>query len=155
MNDTDSWLDEFARRHDSASSPTVFWISLLFLLIGVAGLLWSLPIPAEFSKISPLLNWGSAFLMASLVYYFIISVPLGIGMVPFIWGISVLHYWLSGQAVPLGPASSVLIGTSVAGLTLGHYGAGGLRAVLGDVQLVMIAPVWLLSNIYRRLGIPF
>jgi hypothetical protein len=155
MDDTDSWLDEFARRHDSASSPGVFWISLMILLIGVAGLLWSLPIPAEFTKISPLLNWGSAFLMVSLVYYFIISVPLGIGMVPFIWGVGALQYWLSGQAVPLGSASSVLIGTSVAGLTLGHYGEGGLRAVLRDVQLVMIAPVWLLSSIYRRLGIPF
>ena len=155
MDDTDSWLDKFAERHDKASSPAVYWISLLFLMIGVAGLLWSLPIPAEFSKISPLLNWGSAFLMASLVYYFIISVSLGIGMVPFIWGIGVLQYWISGQAVPLGYASSVLIGLSVAGLSLGHYAAGGLRAVLADVQLVMIAPLWLLSNIYRRLGIPF
>jgi len=155
MTDSDTWLSEFAKRHDNASSPGVFWISLMILLIGVAGLLWSLPIPAEFSKISPLLNWGSAFLMASLVYYFIISVSLGIGMVPFIWGVAALQYWLSGQIVPLGSASSVLIGTSVAGLTLGHYGAGGLRAVLCDVQLVMIAPVWLLSKIYRRLGIPF
>ena len=46
---------------------------------------------------------------------------------PFIWGVAALQYWLSGQVVPLGSASSVLIGTSVAGLTLGHYGAGGLR----------------------------
>jgi hypothetical protein len=48
-----------------------------------------------------------------------------------------------------------MIGVGVAGLSLGHYEAGGLRAVLRDVQLVMIAPLWLLSNIYRRLGIPF
>ena len=154
MDDTVSWLDKFARRHDSASSPGVFWISLLILMIGVTGLLWSLPIPAEFPGISPLLNWGSAFLMVTLVYYCIISVSLGIGMVPFVWAIGALQYWLAGQAVPLGSVSSALIGTGVAGLTLGHYGAGGLRAVLGDVQLVMIAPVWLLSKLFRRLGIP-
>jgi len=74
--------------------------------------------------------------------------------VPFVLSIGALQYWLAGQAVPLGSASSALIGTGVAGLTLGHYGAGGLRAVLDDIQLVMIAPVWLLSRLYRRLGIP-
>jgi len=155
MDDTDTWLSEFAKRHDNASSPGVYWISLLFLLTGVAGLLWSLPIPAEFLRISPLLNWGSAFLMASLVYYFIISVSLGIGMVPFVWGVGALQFWLSGQAAPLGYVASVLIGAGIAGLSLGHYTAGGLRAVLRDVQLVMIAPVWLLSKLYRRLRIPF
>jgi hypothetical protein len=29
-----------------------------------------------------------------------------------------------------------------------------VKAVCGDVQLMMIAPAWLLSNLYRRLGIP-
>ena len=27
-------------------------------------------------------------------------------------------------------------------------------AVLGDIQLMMIGPAWLLANLYKRLGIP-
>jgi hypothetical protein len=30
-----------------------------------------------------------------------------------------------------------------------------MQAVLRDIQLMMIAPVWLLSNLYRKIGIPF
>ena len=93
--------------------------------------------------------------MAAVIYYFIISLPLGIGMVPFVWGMVALQAWFTSLAIPLEHAPSIMIGVGVTGLSLGHYEAGGLRAVLRDVQLIMIAPLWLLSNIYRRLGIPF
>ena len=155
MTETDNWLAEFEARHESAASPTVYRLSLLLLLIGTVGLLWALPVPNEFASISPLINWGSVFLMAALVYYFVISLSLGIGMVPFMLGIGVLQIWLSHRPVPLAYSSSVLIGAAIAGLCFGHYASGGWRAVLKDVQLVMIAPIWVLSNIYRKLGIPY
>ena len=155
MADTDIWLTEFGKRHGDVSSPGMYWSSLLLVLVGTVGILWSLPVPEEFVFISPYLNWGSAFLMATLVYYFIISIPLGFGMIPFILGIAALQIWFSGRSIPLEYTSSVMIGSGVAGLTLGHYGHDGLGAVRRDVQLIMIAPLWLLSNIYRRLRIPF
>ena len=155
MAETDIWLVEFGERHSKVGNPGVYWVSMLLVLIGTVGVLWSLPVPGAFRDISPLLNWGSAFLMAAIIYYFIISLPLGFGMVPFVWGMAALQIWFTGLAVPLEYASSIMIGVGVAGLSLGHYEAGGLRAVLRDVQLIMIAPLWLLSNIYRRLGIPF
>jgi hypothetical protein len=43
---------------------------------------------------------------------------------------------------------------SVGGLYASHYAGGGLRAVCRDIQLMMIAPVWMLSVLYRNLGIP-
>ena len=155
MSDTNIWLTEFGERQIKARSRITFWASQLFLLFGIVGILWFLPVPFEFEKISPLLNWGSAFLMASVVYYFIISVPLGFGMLPFIFGVAAIQVWLSGQLVQPEFVSSVLVGAGIAGLSLDHYAAGGLRAVLRDVQLVMIAPLWKLSDIYRRLGIPY
>ena len=102
-----------------------------------------------------LLNWGSAFLMAAVVYYFIISLSLAIGMLPFVFGISGLQVWLTNSEYGATPVSSVLFIVSVAGLFLGQYANGGARAVFQDIQMMMIAPVWLLSNLYRRLGIPF
>ena len=155
MAETDIWLTEFSERHDNVSNPVIFWASLMLLLVGTVGVFWSLPVPEAFTTISPFLNWGSAFLMASVIYYFIISLPLGFGMVPFIWGLGAMQAWLSGHAIPLQYASAILVGVGVTGLSLGHYSSGGLRAVSRDVQLLMIAPLWLLSNIYRRLKIPF
>jgi hypothetical protein len=60
------------------------------LVLGTVGILWSLPVPEEFARISPVLNWGSVFLMAAVVYYFIISIPLAIGMLPFVAGITAM-----------------------------------------------------------------
>ena len=134
--------------------PIVYWLAVPGIVVGTVGMLWSLPVPVEFVDISPVLNWGSAFLMAAVVYYFIISIPLAIGMLPFVAGLSALEFWLAESPFALGWLAGVLIVASIVGLYLGHYRNGGVRAVYVDVQLMMIAPVWLLSNLYRRLGIP-
>jgi hypothetical protein len=123
--------------------------------VGTVGLFWSLPVPAEFTRISPLLNWGSSFLMASVIYYFIISMPLAIGMLPFVLGIAAIQIWLSTSPHSLVRVSAVLFAISLGGLWLGHRGRGGLRAVISDIQLMMIAPAWMLSVLYRRIGIPY
>jgi len=154
MADDGKWLTEFGARRESVGNPVIYWLSLMLFLVGTVGLLWSLPIPREFSDISPLMNWGSAYLMAAAVYYFIISLSLGLGMIFFILGIATLEMWLSDLPVRLEYASSALTGTGVGGLCFGRYTNGGMRAVLRDIQLVMIAPAWLLSNLYRQLGIP-
>jgi hypothetical protein len=41
------------------------------------------------------------------------------------------------------------------GLWLGDRNEPGPGPVLKDLQLMMIGPAWLLSALYRRLGIPF
>lgn len=136
------------------ANPGIYWLSVPILVLGTVGILWSLPIPEEFARISPILNWGSAFLMAAVVYYFIISVSLAIGMLPFIAGVSVVQYWLVDSSLSLVRISSGMVVASLVGLYLGHYRKGGIKAVLHDIQLMMIAPAWLLANLYRRLGIP-
>ena len=88
MPETDWWLKEYGDNHVDMSYAVIYWIAVLTLVIGTVGILWSLPIPQEFVQISPLLNWGSSFLMAAAVYYFIISIPLAIGMLPLIFGVA-------------------------------------------------------------------
>ena len=155
MHETDRWLREYGERHADIRCGGVYWVAVLTLVIGTVGMFWSLPVPAEFTRISPILNWGSSFLMASVVYYFIISMPLAIGMLPFIFGVAAIQIWLSGSPYSLIRVSSALFALSLAGLWLGQRRTGGLRGVMHDVQLMMIAPVWLLSTLYRRFGIPY
>lgn len=155
MSETDRWLTDYGQDHSNIRFPGIYWISVVTLVLGTVGLLWSLPVPDEFAQISPLLNWGSTFLMAAVVYYFIISMPLAIGMLPFVFGVAAIQMWLTGSSHSLPRVSSGLFAASLVGLYFGHSSAGGLRAVFRDVQLMMIAPAWLLSNVYRRLGIPY
>ena len=155
MPETDRWLAEYGDNHRDIAHPAAYWPAVLLLVIGTVGMLWSLPVPQAFAEISPVLNWGSAFLMAAVVYYFILSVTLALGMLPFVIGVSALQLLLVASKWPLSGVSLALVVLAVAGLYLGHHAAGGLRAVFRDVQLMMIGPAWLLANLYRRLGIPY
>ena len=158
MTETLSWLERYGRNHQQLTWPFVYWAAVPMVVIGGVGVLWSLPVPAAFYEISPLLNWGSAFLMAAVVYYFIISLPLAIGLLPFVLGVAFVQMWLaqSGYA-PMQAASGLLLAGTI-GLWLGHRnttGLSALREVIEDLQTIMIGPAWLLSLIYRRLRIPF
>ena len=155
MAEADRWLTDYGASHQQIAVPALYWPAVLALVAGTAGMLWSLPVPAEFLQISPLLNWGSAFLMAAVVYYFIISVPLAIGILPFMLAVTVLAHWLDLARLSLAAVSLSLTAAGLAGLFAGRREHGGTRAVLRDVQLMMIAPLWLLSRLYRRLGIPY
>ena len=155
MSESDNWLLRYEQNHSDLDNPWVYWAAVPMVVTGTVGVLWALPVPVEFYAISPLLNWGSAFLMAAAIYYFIISLSIAIGMLPFLLGLATLQLWLTDSNYP---AVGVSVGLAVAGavgLAMGRRGAGGIRAILEDLQLMMIGPAWLLSVIYRRFGIPY
>ena len=154
MSETSEWLEKYERSHNDLSYPTVYWAAVPAVVLGTVGVLWTLPVPVEFYEISPLLNWGSAFLMVSVVYYFIISLSLAIGMLPFMLGIAAIQIWLERSALSPLQVSIGLLLAGIVGLWLGHRGGSGITALLRDLQMMMIGPAWLLSVIYRRLRIP-
>jgi hypothetical protein len=155
VSETDRWLADYGENHRDVGNAALYWLSVPLLVVGTVGLLWSVPVPEAFYDISPFLNWATAFLMSTVIYYFIISVSLAIGMLPFLFGVAALVSWLSVSQYPLIWVATGLTSGAVIGLWLGQYAKGGIRAVLQDIQLMMIAPVWLLSVLYRRLGIPY
>jgi hypothetical protein len=153
--ETDQWLVDYGISQAELRYPLVHRLAIVTSVFGLVGLLWSLPVPVEFRDISPFLNWASAFLMAAVVYYFIIATALAIGMLPFAVGLAAGSWWLeqSARSLELIAALALLLG--IGGLIVGRDGRGGAHAVMRDIQLLMIGPVWQLSRLYRRLGIPF
>ena len=155
MSETDGWLQHYEDTHQDLTWPMVYWAAVPMVVVGTVGILWTLPIPDQFFEISPLLNWGTAFLMVTAVYYFIISVSLAIGMLPFLLGIAGIQTWLANSDFSALRVSIGLLVAGIIGLWLGHRDQGSLRPVIRDLQLMMIGPAWLLSVLYRRIGIPF
>ena len=151
----DKWLSDFDANHRNIINASIYWPSTLLLLIGIVCLFACLPIPHEFIEISPILNWGSLLLLVAIVYYCIISIPLAIGMLPFISIIFVLQVYLQNMTEYALIISILLTVASVVGICTGYNKEERLKLVLKDIQLVIIAPLWLLSLTYRRLGIPY
>jgi len=152
VTDIDNWLERYEESYQGLRSPIAYWASVPMLVMGLTALLWALPVPAEFQNISPLLNWGSAFLMVTAIYYFIISLSLAIGLLPFLLGLAAIQMWLATSGLPTTAISIGLLVAGSVGLMLCRGGA--LRSVIQDFQLMMLAPVWSLSRLFRHFGIP-
>jgi uncharacterized membrane protein YGL010W len=155
MSETHSWLDRYEASHQELTWPWIYWASVPMVVLGTVGILWSLPVPFEFYEISPLLNWGSAFLMVTAIYYFIISLSLAIGLLPFLLGVAFFQMWLQYSSYDPLRVSSGLFVAGLIGLWLGHRNQRGFGPTIEDLQTIMIGPAWLLATIYRRLGIPY
>ena len=155
MPEIDGWLKHYEDTHQDLTYPVIYWAAVPMVVVGTVGVFWNLPIPDAFFEISPLLNWGTAFLRSAAVYYFIISVSLAIGMLPFVLGVAGIHTWLEQSGFSPLRVSIGLLAAGIIGLFMGHRNKSSLRPVLQDIQLMMIGPAWLLSVLYRRIGIPF
>ncbi|MGH8224474.1 MAG: hypothetical protein ACREQZ_16020 [Woeseiaceae bacterium] len=155
MPETDRWLATYGERQEGLRFPVIHRFAALVLVAGIVGALAALPVPQKLAEISPLLNWGTTFLMAAAVYYFIISLSLAIGMLPFVLALTAFTLWAERSSLPLGTVAAALLVTGVIGLVAGRAARGAIGAVMSDIQLSMIAPLWLLSRVYHRLGIPY
>jgi len=151
----DQWFAEYASSHRHPANRALHWICVPLIVLGLVGLLWSLPVPEAFREISPALNWGSAFLMAATVYYFILSFSLAIGMLPFVLLVAVGAGWLDTLDAPLWATSLAVFVLAWLGQFAGHALEGSRPSFFRDLQFLMIGPVWLLAGLYRRFGIRY
>lgn len=149
------WLDEYGRSHRDPVNKAVHWICVPLIAWSVIGLLWALPVPAAFARISPVMNWGMLFMMAAIVYYFILSTSLAFGMVLVIAAFAGVLLWLDGLAMPLWQISLAVFIVAWVGQFMGHAVEGRRPSFFRDLQFLMIGPLWLLSSVYRKLGIPY
>jgi uncharacterized membrane protein YGL010W len=120
------------------------------------GLWWITPFPGAVRAALPAANWASLAVLAAVVYYAFLSLPLALGVLPLLllmlWSIDALHR--SGIA-PLWLVCGGLFVLAWIGQFIGHAIEGKRPSFFKDVQFLMIGPLWLLADVYRRLGIRF
>jgi uncharacterized membrane protein YGL010W len=155
MRTVDQWFDEYGESHQHPRNKVLHWICVPIIVLSLAGMLWSLPAPDAFASISPLLNWGSLLLVAGLVYYFVMSWSLALGMVVFVGGIVASILLLERLPVSLWIVCIVLFVVAWIGQFIGHHYEGKRPSFFKDIQFLMIGPLWLLGFIYRKLRIPY
>ncbi len=155
MKTTDQWLAEYAHSHRDDTNRLLHWICIPMIVMSIVGLLWSLPVPETFRDASPALNWGTVFLMAAVVYYFILSISLAVGTLPFVVLVVAAVAWLDGLSTPLWLTSTCLFVGGWAGQFAGHWYEGSRPSFFRDLQFLMIGPLWLIAGVYRRFHIPY
>jgi uncharacterized membrane protein YGL010W len=123
-------------------------------------LLWSIPadflhsiVPGEAGKF---INWATIGLLLALVYYASLSFPLFLGMLLIVIVFSLGCYFLEKSGIaPLWLISLVIFFLAWIGQFYGHKVEGKKPSFLKDVQFLLIGPAWLMSFIFKNLGISY
>lgn len=129
----------------------IHWLCVPVILWCVLALLWELKFAAN-----PWLNGASVMILISIIFYAGLSFTLTLGMA----GISALSIYLimayeaANFAWPLWAFALLLFTLAWIGQFVGHQIEGKKPSFFKDLQFLLIGPAWLLSFLYRRLGIP-
>jgi uncharacterized membrane protein YGL010W len=147
----DALLAEYGESHQNETNKAVHWVCVPVIVWTVMALLYSIPTPWSV----PGLNWLTIVLAASLVYYVLLSPTLAVGVAVY----AAVCYWIillvsAGAPFPLWSVAIVVFVIAWIGQFWGHKIEGKKPSFLKDVQFLLIGPAWLLSFVYRRIGIP-
>ncbi|MGE5625863.1 MAG: DUF962 domain-containing protein [Bacillota bacterium] len=155
MRSIQSWLDEYGESHRNPVNKKIHWACVPLIMLSVLGMLWSVPRPAFFGSLSPYLNWATLLILASLVYYFLLSVRLAAGMLLVSFVMILILEALAGFPWPLlWTCIAIFVGAWI-GQFIGHRIEGKKPSFFRDLQFLLIGPVWLLADAYQRLGISY
>ena len=155
LKSADEWLDCFARHRGHGPAALSSWLGIPLAVASLVGLLWSIPVPGAFADSSPVLNWGTLFLMAAVVYYFIVSINLAFAILPFVFAVAMLAAWIDSLLVPLWLLAGATFGVSMAWQVTESWLTLGRIDLIHHLQYLMIGPLWLIAGLFRRFGLPY
>lgn len=149
-------LDEYGDSHRNPNNKLIHWICVPVIVWTVIALLWVIPFPAALQTNVIPVNWATVALGLAMVYYISLSPKLSVGIALFL----VLLLWITAivdQAAtwPLWLVAVVLFVLAWIGQFIGHVLEGKRPSFFKDVQFLLIGPAWLMSWLYKRLGIAY
>lgn len=152
MKSIEQWLAEYGKSHKNETNKTIHWICVPAIFFSVVGLLYGVKIPWAVNGIQ--INLAMAVMLLVVVYYFSLSKTLWIGMVLF----GMLCLWLchlieQSGLIQLWLFCLITFTLAWIGQFYGHKIEGKKPSFLKDIQFLMIGPAWLMSFIYKKLGI--
>jgi uncharacterized membrane protein YGL010W len=156
MRTAAQWLDDYGDSHRNATNKALHWICVPVIAWCVLGLLWYLPFLSGIRAAYPLANWAGVAVLVALLYYAVLSPRLALGALPLLllglWSLDRVDRW---NGAPLWAICLLLFVIAWIGQFIGHAVEGKRPSFFKDVQFLMIGPLWLLADLYRRVGIRF
>lgn len=156
MKTIHDWLAAYSVSHQNPINKTFHWICIPCIMFSLIGLLTA--IPSDYLPFSPYLNWGSIFIIATLLFYLRLSFPIFLGFVfvggAMVWGNMLLQAGLP-DTIPLWGFSLTVFVVAWIGQFIGHKIEGAKPSFFEDLQFLLIGPAWLMSFIFQKVGIKY
>ncbi len=152
MRTAQEWLDAYGESHRNPTNKALHWVCIPLIMWSLVALIAHVPSPLEGAGVDS----AALFLGLVTLYYLRLSRPLALGMA----AVSAGLWWLTRAAPGWLPAHTSLWEAALwvfalawVGQFIGHKVEGKKPSFFEDLQFLLIGPLWLLSDLYRRLGV--
>ncbi len=143
------WLNEYSESHRNPTNKLLHWICIPPIVFSIACALKLIPVGSDVVNVATVVG------VLVLAYYVRLSWQLGIGMALIFGagyaGVLALEAVVGGQMLIWAVSLFVL---AWIGQFVGHYVEGARPSFFKDLQFLLVGPLWLLSDVYRRMAIP-
>jgi len=149
-------LDEYGESHTHLVNKVIHWIAVPVIVWTVVALLWSIPFPEGWQLPGIPVNWATITLLLAQLYWFRLSVSLGLGLL--LYNVLMIQItFLLPQVInwPLWKLAVVLFVAAWILQFIGHAIEGKRPSFFKDVQFLLIGPAWLMAFLYRALGLKY
>ena len=153
MRTIDQWLDAYGESHRHPVNKLIHRIAVPIIVLDILGLLYALP-TERLGMGAPNAAWLAVLL--SLGFYARLSLPLAAGMTALALPTLAL---IAAVASALGawfvPALAIVFVVAWIAQFVGHSIEGKKPSFTDDIQFLLIGPLWLLADAYRRTGLAY
>jgi len=146
-------LSAYGESHTNSTNKAIHWICVPTIFFSIVGFFYGIELPYQIAGIQ--LNLAMVMMLVLVVYYFLLSKTLWIGMLFFgILCLWICYYFQTNGWIPLLNFCLILFAISWVAQFYGHKIEGKKPSFLKDIQFLLIGPAWLMSFIYKKIGIP-
>ena len=155
MRTINQWLDEYGESHKNETNKLIHWICVPAIFFSMTGLLYSIKLHFRLNE-NLKLNAAMIVLLLVVIYYLMLSISLGFGMMAFAIFCMVICFVLESYLpISLWLFSAIVFIAAWIGQFYGHKVEGKKPSFFKDLQFLLIGPMWLMSFVYRKMGVKY
>ena len=139
----------------------ILWFSMPLILIGILGLVWSIPFPyLKFLKqYNGYFNWASFLVAFSIYYYYKLSPVLSYLMLLVLFALSYavidLQSWQNSGGPSLWVLCTATLVVGLAGQLVTAKSEAQSISITDSLQFILIGPIWLLHFLVKKFGLKY
>ena len=151
------WLDAYGESQQNKLNKKIHWICVPLIMLSLLGILSLVKLfPSPIGNFC--INISHILIFLAILFYVRLSVSITIGMIL----ISILNLYIIHQFEMLSSNKGNILLTYLSifivswiGQFIGHKIEGKKPSFFEDLKFLLIGPAWLLSFIYKKIGIKF
>ena len=150
------WLDAYGESHQNKTNKKIHWICVPLIMLSLLGILSLKKFSSQIGNFC--FSIAHILFFLSIVFYIRLSISITIGMI----FVSILNLYIIYQLELLFISKNNLLFlylgifiVSWIGQFVGHKIEGQKPSFFDDLKFLLIGPAWLLSFIYKKIGIKY